>query len=89
MNLANHAAKKRCVGVRALARVGKDVKMPLLPPLSQSNQQKARREDIKGVLNESFGSFIVAREDGALIRSFNAMLHFPGHLGPSTRRCVK
>jgi hypothetical protein len=30
-----------------------------------------------GLVKENFGSFIAAREDGALIGPFNPMLHFP------------
>jgi 4-carboxymuconolactone decarboxylase len=53
------------------------MRLPLLPPSSLSGEQKALYEDIMGVVKESFGSFIAAREDGALIGPFNAMLHFP------------
>jgi hypothetical protein len=34
-----------------------------------------------GVVNENFGSFVTAREDGALIGPFNAMVHFPEFVG--------
>jgi Enoyl-CoA hydratase/isomerase len=53
------------------------MRLPLLPPSSLSSEQKELYEDIMGVVKESFGSFIAAREDGALIGPFNAMLHFP------------
>ncbi len=53
------------------------MRLPLLPPSSLSGEQKELYDDIMGVVKESFGSFIAAREDGALIGPFNAMLHFP------------
>jgi hypothetical protein len=55
--------------VSVLARIAKEVKMrlPLLPPSSLSNDQKALYDDVMSALKESFESFIVAREDGALI----------------------
>ena len=48
-----------------------------LPPSSLSRAQKALYDDMMGVVNENFGSFVTAREDGALIGPFNAMVHFP------------
>ncbi|MGH9355776.1 MAG: carboxymuconolactone decarboxylase family protein [Terriglobia bacterium] len=51
--------------------------LPLLPPSSLSSEQKELYDDIMDVVKESFGSFIVTRQDGALIGPFNAMLHFP------------
>ena len=53
------------------------MRLPLLPPSSLSGEQKELYDDIMGVVKESFGSFIVTRQDGALIGPFNAMLHFP------------
>ena len=53
------------------------MRLPPLPPSSLSSEQKELYDDIMDVVKESFGSFIVAREDGALIGPFNAMLHFP------------
>jgi 4-carboxymuconolactone decarboxylase len=53
------------------------VRLPLLPPSSLSSEQKDLYDDILGVVNENFGSFITEREDGALIGPFNPMLHFP------------
>ena len=51
--------------------------LPLRPPSSLSSEQKELYDDIMGVVNENFGSFVTAREDGALIGPFNAMVHFP------------
>jgi alkylhydroperoxidase family enzyme len=53
------------------------MRLPLLPPASLSSEQRELYDDIMGVVKESFGSFIVTREDGALMGPFNAMLHFP------------
>ena len=53
------------------------MRLHLLPPSSLSREQKALYDDIMGVVNENFGSFVTAREDGALIGPFNAMVHFP------------
>ncbi|MGA2020547.1 MAG: hypothetical protein ABSH02_08165 [Candidatus Sulfotelmatobacter sp.] len=53
------------------------MRLPLLPPSSLSNEQKDLYDDIMGVVNENFGSFMTARKDGALIGPFNPMLHFP------------
>lgn len=53
------------------------MRLPLLPPSSLSSEQKELYDDIMGVVQENFGSFISTREDGALIGPFNAMLHFP------------
>ncbi len=53
------------------------MRLPLLSPSSLSSQQKELYDDIMGVVKERFGSFVVAREDGALIGPFNAMLHLP------------
>ena len=53
------------------------MRLPLLPPSSLSSEQRELYDDIMSVVKENFGSFIVAREDGALIGPFNAMLHFP------------
>jgi 4-carboxymuconolactone decarboxylase len=53
------------------------MRLPLLPPSNLSSEQKDLYDDIMGVLKESFGSFTVAREDGALTGPFNPMLHFP------------
>ena len=53
------------------------MRLHLLPPSSLSREQKELYDDIMGVVNENFGSFVTAREDGALIGPFNAMVHFP------------
>jgi 4-carboxymuconolactone decarboxylase len=53
------------------------MRLPLVPPSSLSSEQKGLYDDIMGVVNENFGSFVTAREDGALIGPFNPMLHFP------------
>ena len=53
------------------------MRLPPLPPSSLSSEQKGLYDDIMDVVKERLGSFIVAREDGALIGPFNAMLHFP------------
>ena len=53
------------------------MRLPLLPPSSLSLEQKGLYDDIMGVVKGSFGSFITAREDGALMGPFNPMLHFP------------
>ena len=53
------------------------MRLHLLPPSSLSSEQKELYDDIMGVVNENFGSFVTAREDGALIGPFNAMVHFP------------
>jgi 4-carboxymuconolactone decarboxylase len=53
------------------------MRLPLLPPSSLSDDQRAPYDDIMGVVNESFGSFVAMRQDGALIGPFNSMLHFP------------
>ena|SRR5271170_4293929 len=53
------------------------MRLPLLPPSSLSDDQRALYDDIMGVVNESFGSFVSMRQDGALIGPFNSMLHFP------------
>jgi len=53
------------------------MRLPLLPPSTLSSEQKALYDDILSVANESFGSFVTMRRDGALVGPFNAMLHFP------------
>ena len=53
------------------------MRLPLVPPSSLSSEQKDLCDDIMGVVNENFGSFVTTREDGALIGPFNPMLHFP------------
>jgi 4-carboxymuconolactone decarboxylase len=53
------------------------MRLPLVPPSSLSSEQKDLYDDIMGVVNENFGSFVTTREDGALIGPFNPMLHFP------------
>ena len=53
------------------------MRLHLLPPSSLSSEQKELYDDMMGVVNENFGSFVTAREDGALIGPFNAMVHFP------------
>ena len=53
------------------------MRLPLLLPSSLSAEQKALYDDIMGVVNDSFGSFVASRQDGALIGPFNSMLHFP------------
>ena len=55
------------------------MRLHLLPPSSLSGEQKELYDDIMGVVNKSFGKFVTAREDGALIGPFNAMLHFPAY----------
>jgi 4-carboxymuconolactone decarboxylase len=52
-------------------------RLPLLSPSSLSSEQKKLYDDILEIVKGSFGSFISARADGALIGPFNAMLHFP------------
>ncbi len=47
------------------------MRLPLLPPSSLSSEQKDLYDDIMGVVNENFGSFMTARNDGALIGPFN------------------
>jgi len=42
-----------------------------------SSEQKELYDYIMGVVKKIFGSFITAREDGALIGPFKAMLHVP------------
>ena len=46
------------------------MRLPLLPPSTLSSEHLS-------VANESFGSFVTMRRDGALVGPFNAMLHFP------------
>jgi 4-carboxymuconolactone decarboxylase len=55
----------------------KNTRLPLLPPSSLSSEQKELYDDIMEIVSASFGNFISARDDGALIGPFNAMLHFP------------
>ena len=57
--------------------LGIAMRLPLLPSCSLLCEQKELYDDIMGVVNQSFGSFVAMRQDGALIRPFNAMLHFP------------
>ncbi len=59
------------------AAKNKRPRLPLLPPSTLYREQKELYDSIMDVVKESFGSFIVTREDGALIGPFNAMLHFP------------
>jgi len=53
------------------------MRLHLLPPSSLSRAQKALYDAMMGVVNANCGSFVTAREDGALIGPFNAMVHFP------------
>jgi 4-carboxymuconolactone decarboxylase len=53
------------------------MRLPLLSPSSLSPGQKALYDDIMEIVDENFGSFVVKREDGALLGPFNPMLHFP------------
>jgi hypothetical protein len=57
------------MGVYELA-FGEDIKMRLLCfhyPACRVSEQKELYDDIMSVVKESFGSFIMAREHGALI----------------------
>ena len=49
----------------------------LAPPSTLSGEQRALYDDIMGVVNKSFGSFVAMRQDGVLTGPFNPMLHFP------------
>src|SRR5215469_13714494 len=53
------------------------MRLPLLSPSNLSPEQKALYDDIMEIVDENFGSFVVKREDGALLGPFNPMLHFP------------
>ena len=68
---------KPLLGAALRAREDPQMRLPLLPPSSLSGEQKELYDDIMGVMNESFGSFVATREDGVLIWPFNPMLHFP------------
>ncbi|OBH00082.1 carboxymuconolactone decarboxylase family protein [Mycobacterium sp. E3247] len=58
-------------------------RLPPLPPLSLSPEQKRLYDDMAAVIERNFDGLVARREDGALIGPFNGWLHFPQFGNPA------
>jgi len=53
------------------------MRLPLLPPVIMSSDQKELYDDMLEVIEKNFGELVAHRKDGALLGPFNGWLHFP------------